>query len=58
VILASLALYVVTAIGCALAASFAHLLFWRGVQGLAAGAGIIVGRAIIRDSLPGMKRSA
>ncbi|MBS1218297.1 MAG: Bcr/CflA family drug resistance efflux transporter [Proteobacteria bacterium] len=53
VILASLALYVVTAIGCALAASFAHLLFWRGVQGLAAGAGIIVGRAIIRDSFAG-----
>lgn len=53
VILASLALYVVTAIGCALATSFAHLLFWRGVQGLAAGAGIIVGRAIIRDSFAG-----
>ena len=53
VILASLALYVVTAVGCALAASLPQLLFWRAVQGLAAGAGIIVGRAIIRDSFSG-----
>lgn len=53
VILASLMLYVVTAIGCALASDLAQLLLWRGVQGLAAGAGIIVGRAIIRDSFSG-----
>ncbi len=53
VILASLALYVVTAAGCALASSLPQLLFWRAVQGLAAGAGIIVGRAIIRDSFSG-----
>ena len=53
VILVSLALYVVTAAGCALAASLPQLLFWRAVQGLAAGAGIIVGRAIIRDSFAG-----
>lgn len=53
VILASLALYVVTAAGCALATSLPQLLFWRAVQGLAAGAGIIVGRAIIRDSFSG-----
>ncbi|MDP1537303.1 MAG: multidrug effflux MFS transporter [Burkholderiales bacterium] len=53
VILVSLALYVVAAAGCALAASLPQLLFWRAVQGLAAGAGIIVGRAIIRDSFSG-----
>ncbi len=53
IILVSLALYVVTAVGCALAASLPQLLFWRAVQGLAAGAGIIVGRAIIRDSFSG-----
>lgn len=53
VILTSLALYVVTAAGCALASSLPQLLFWRAVQGLAAGAGIIVGRAIIRDSFGG-----
>lgn len=53
VILASLVLYVVAAVGCALATSLPQLLFWRAVQGLAAGAGIIVGRAIIRDSFSG-----
>jgi len=53
VILCSLLLYVATAIGCALATTFSQLLFWRMVQGLSAGAGIIVGRAIIRDSQQG-----
>lgn len=53
VILASLAVYVITAIGCALASTLPQLLFWRAVQGLAAGAGIIIGRAIIRDSQQG-----
>ncbi len=53
VIIASLVLYVVTAAGCALATTLPQLLFWRAVQGLSAGAGIIVGRAIIRDSFGG-----
>lgn len=53
VILCSLVVYVVTCIGCALAVTLPQLLFWRAVQGLAGGAGIIVGRAIIRDSLSG-----
>ncbi len=53
VILTALALYVVTAIGCALATSLPQLLFWRALQGLTAGAGMIVGRAIIRDSFSG-----
>lgn len=53
VILVSLLLYVVTAVGCALATTLPQLLFWRAVQGLSAGAGIIIGRAIIRDSQQG-----
>ena len=53
VILTALALYVITAVGCALAGSLSQLLFWRAVQGLTAGAGMIVGRAIIRDSFSG-----
>lgn len=53
VILTALALYVLTAVGCALAGSLSQLLFWRAVQGLTAGAGMIVGRAIIRDSFTG-----
>ena len=53
VILVSLTMYAFASVGCAMAASLPQLLFWRAVQGLAAGAGIIVGRAIIRDSLEG-----
>jgi DHA1 family bicyclomycin/chloramphenicol resistance-like MFS transporter len=53
VILASLAVYILASAGCALASGLPQLLFWRAVQGLAAGAGIIVGRAIIRDSREG-----
>lgn len=53
VIIVSLVIYVVTSVGCALSTSLPQLLFWRAVQGLAAGAGIIVGRAIIRDSFNG-----
>ena len=53
VILASLVLYVATSIGCALATTLPQLLLWRALQGLAAGAGIIVGRAVIRDSFAG-----
>ena len=53
VILVSLTAYALASIGCALSASLPQLLLWRAVQGLSAGAGIIVGRAIIRDSLEG-----
>lgn len=53
VILASLVVYVATSVGCALTTDLAQLLLWRALQGLAAGAGIIVGRAIIRDSFAG-----
>ena len=53
VILANLIVFVAASVGCALAASFAQLLFFRAVQGLSAGSGIVVGRAIIRDSLEG-----
>lgn len=53
VILASLVVYLVASIGCALAESFAQFLLFRGLQGLSAGAGMVVGRAIIRDSFEG-----
>lgn len=39
--------------GCALSQSLPQLLCFRAVQGLSAGAGLIVGRAIIRDCLEG-----
>jgi DHA1 family bicyclomycin/chloramphenicol resistance-like MFS transporter len=53
VILVSLAVYSGAALGCALAPSFGWLLAFRVLQGFAAGAGIIVGRAIIRDRFEG-----
>ena len=53
VILFFTALFALASLGCALAPSFGALLFFRGLQGVAAGAGLIVGRAIIRDRFGG-----
>ena len=53
VILACLAVYVLGSIGCTFAESFPQLLLFRATQGLSAGAGWVVGRAIIRESFPG-----
>jgi DHA1 family bicyclomycin/chloramphenicol resistance-like MFS transporter len=39
--------------GCALATTLHQLVFWRVVQGLCAGAGMVVGRAMIRDVFEG-----
>jgi DHA1 family bicyclomycin/chloramphenicol resistance-like MFS transporter len=53
VILGSLVLYIVASIGGALAPSIGVLLFCRILQGLAAGAGSVVGRAIVTDRFSG-----
>ena len=53
VILAGLAVFVVASVGCALATSLPALLAFRALQGLSAGVGMIVGRAVIRDVLHG-----
>jgi multidrug resistance protein len=53
VILINLGVFTVASAGCAFAASFEQLLFFRGIQGLSAGSGIVVGRAIIRDTFDG-----
>src|SRR5260221_441816 len=53
VILTSLALFALASIGCALSASLPQLLAFRALQGLCAGAGIVVGRAMIRDVFAG-----
>ncbi|MBI4193510.1 MAG: multidrug effflux MFS transporter [Betaproteobacteria bacterium] len=53
VILACLAVYVVASLGCAYAPDFGQLLLFRVLQGMSAGAGMVVGRAIIRDSFSG-----
>jgi len=52
-ILASLCVYTVASVGCAAAPSFATLLMFRALQGLVAGAGQIIGRAIVRDHFHG-----
>jgi DHA1 family bicyclomycin/chloramphenicol resistance-like MFS transporter len=49
VILVSLITFCIGTIGCASAHSVHYLWFFRVVQGVSAGAGVVVGRAIIRD---------
>ena len=49
VILASLVVYTVGSAGAALCDSVHALVLWRVVQGLSVGAGMVVGRAMIRD---------
>lgn len=53
VILAALALFAAASLGCLLASDIAHLWFWRAMQGMTAGAGIVVGRAVVRDLYDG-----
>ena len=53
VILTGLSVFALASVGCALATDLATLLAFRAVQGLSAGVGLIVGRAVIRDVLHG-----
>ena len=53
VVLVNLAVFVAASVGCSVAASYEQLLLFRVLQGASAGAGIVVGRAIIRDSVEG-----
>ena len=53
VILASLGLYTAGSLCAALAPSVGILVIGRTIQGLSAGAGMIVGQAIVRDSFDG-----
>lgn len=52
VVLAAMGLYALASIGCALSASIGQLIACRALQGLCAGAGMVVSRAIIRDLFP------
>jgi DHA1 family bicyclomycin/chloramphenicol resistance-like MFS transporter len=53
VIVAGMLGYALASAGAALSTSVAMLLACRGIQGACAGAGLVVGRAVIRDSLEG-----
>ena len=52
VVLAGLVVFTLASIGCALSQHIGALVFFRAVQGMSAGAGIVVSRAVIRDMFP------
>jgi DHA1 family bicyclomycin/chloramphenicol resistance-like MFS transporter len=53
VILVGVAVFALASVGCALSTSLPMLLCFRVLQGLSAGVGLIVGRAVVRDALQG-----
>lgn len=53
IILASLAVFAVASLGCAASHTVHYLWAFRVLQGISAGAGIVIGRAIIRDLYAG-----
>ncbi len=53
VILGALGLFGLASVGCLVATSIEQLWFWRAMQGITAGAGIVISRAIVRDLYDG-----
>ncbi len=53
VILSALTLFGLSSLGATWAPNFEWLLFYRGLQGLSGGAGMVVGQAVVRDLLQG-----
>ncbi len=49
VVLTGLAAFTLASAGCAMADSIGALVLWRAVQGMSAGVGMVVSRAMIRD---------
>ena len=52
VVLWGVAMFTIASAGCALSQSIDQLVFFRALQGLSTGAGIVVSRAVIRDMFP------
>ena len=52
VILGGLLLFTLASVGCALSQTVGQLVFFRALQGLSTGAGVVVSRAVIRDMFP------
>jgi DHA1 family bicyclomycin/chloramphenicol resistance-like MFS transporter len=52
VVTAGVALFTLASVGCALSNSIGQLVFFRALQGVAAGSGMVVSRAVIRDMFP------
>jgi len=53
VLLAGIAIFTLASVGAALATDMTTMLAYRALQGLSAGVGLIVGRAVVRDALDG-----
>lgn len=53
VIVGGLLVFITASVGCALARDMPTLLFFRALQGMSAGVGYIIGRAVIRDLYAG-----
>lgn len=52
VVLWGVGIFTLASIGCALSPTIGSLIFFRALQGLSTGAGIVVSRAVIRDMFP------
>jgi DHA1 family bicyclomycin/chloramphenicol resistance-like MFS transporter len=52
VVLWGIAVFTMASVGCALSQNIGQLVFFRALQGLSTGAGIVVSRAVIRDMFP------
>ena len=52
VVLTGVAVFTLASAGCALSQTIGELVFFRLLQGLSTGAGIVVSRAVIRDMFP------
>ena len=52
VILGGLILFTLASLGCALSQTVGQLIFFRALQGLSTGAGVVVSRAVVRDMFP------
>jgi len=52
VVLGGIALFTLASAGCALSQNIGALVFFRALQGMSSGAGIVVSRAVIRDMFP------
>src|SRR5437868_4983479 len=52
VVLWGVAVFTLASAGCALSQNIGHLVFFRALQGLSSGAGIVGSREVIRDMFP------
>ncbi|CAN5244729.1 multidrug effflux MFS transporter [soil metagenome] len=52
VVLWGLVVFTLASVGCAMSQTIGALVFFRAIQGMSAGAGIVVSRAVIRDMFP------